>query len=57
MTIHFYYVVLDIIYGFNLSVVLDIVYELNLSLELDIIYEFDLKCCWVVILSCDIVLQ
>jgi hypothetical protein len=21
---------------------------------LDIIYEFDLKCCWVVMLSCDI---
>jgi hypothetical protein len=42
MTIYLYYVVLDIIY------------ELNLSLELDIIYEFDLKCCWVVMLSCDI---
>jgi hypothetical protein len=45
MTIYLYYVVLDIIY------------ELNLSLELDIIYEFDLKCCWVVILSSDIVLH
>jgi hypothetical protein len=43
--------------GFNLSVVLDIIYELNLSLELDIIYEFDLKCYWVMMLSCDIVLH
>jgi hypothetical protein len=60
MTIYFYYVILDIIYRFNLNVVLDIIYELNLSLELDIIYEFDLKCCWVVMLSyesCDIVLH
>jgi hypothetical protein len=54
MTIYLYYVVLDIIYEFNLSVGLDIIYELNLSLELDIIYEFDLKYCWVVMLSCDI---
>jgi hypothetical protein len=45
MIIYFYYVVLDIIY------------ELNLSHELDIIYEFKLNCCWVVILSCDIVLH
>jgi hypothetical protein len=57
MTIYSYYIVFDIIYGFNLSVVLDIIYELNLSLELDIIYEFDLKCCWVVMLSCDIMLH
>jgi hypothetical protein len=49
MTIHFYYVALDIIYGLNLSVVLDIVYKCNLSLELDVIYEFDLK----VLLGCD----
>ena len=49
MTIHFYYVALNIIYGLNLSVVLDIVYKCNLSLELDVIYEFDFK----VLLGCD----
>jgi hypothetical protein len=49
MTIQFYYVILDIIYGLNLSVVLDIVYMCNLSLELDVIYEFDFK----VLLGCD----
>jgi hypothetical protein len=36
MTIYLYYVVLDIIYEFNLSVVLDIIYELNLSLDVEL---------------------
>jgi hypothetical protein len=31
MTIHFYYVALDIIYGLNLSVVLDIVYNVDMA--------------------------
>jgi hypothetical protein len=54
MNFNFYYVVLDIIYGFNLSVVLDIIYKLNLSFELDIINAFELKYC-VVMLSCVVI--